>query len=265
MSQSSYETIRIEIKDKIARVSLNRPEVRNAFHPKMIKELTEVFSDLSVRKDIHAIHLSGQGKSFCSGADLEYMKSMTDFSFEENQADSQELFGMFWVMRNCSHPIVGELHGHVMGGALGLTAICDIVGAVAKTQFCFSEVKLGLAPAVISPFVLEKMNAALAYRYMLTAEIFDAAVAEKAGLVHFVGSEEEVRRFVDQTLQALKQNGLEGVRSTKSLLRQVSEVGDWQKCRELTTKVIAERRVSDEGQEGLKGFLEKRQPKWRGE
>lgn len=260
---AKYETLKVEAAGRVTTVSLNRPDVRNAFHPTMIRELTEVFTVLGSRKDISVIVLRGEGKSFCSGADLGYMKSMASFSFEENQQDSQQLFGMFWALRSCPHPIVGRVHGHVMGGALGLAALCDVVAAVEETQFCFSEVKLGLAPAVISPFVLERMHVSHARRFMITGEVFGVKEALASGLVHFVGVEEGVDAFVAQLTQSMCQNGPEGVRATKVLVRTMGEVGDWARRREMTTKVIAERRVSEEGQEGLRGFLEKRSPKWR--
>ena len=263
MSSSSYTNLKLSFSGRVATVALNRPEVRNAFHPVMIRELTTTFDSLAKRSDLSAIVVRGEGKSFCSGADLEYMKSMAGFSFDENVRDSSELFGMFAAMRSCPHPIVARVHGHAMGGALGLIAVSDIVAAVEGTQFCFSEVKLGLAPAVISPFVLDRMRASEARRYMLTAEVFGVDEAKHCGLIHHSGDEASVDRFVDSTLQALCQNGPAGVRATKALFLKVLAEGDWQKRRELTTRVIAERRASAEGQEGLRGFLEKREPSWR--
>lgn len=262
-SQSKYETIQLSITGRVATVSLNRPDVRNAFHPNMIRELTEAFTVLGSRKDLSLLVLRGEGKSFCSGADLGYMKSMAGYSFEENEKDSQQLFGMFWALRSCPHPVVGRVHGHVMGGALGLVALCDVVAAVDGTQFCFSEVRLGLAPAVISPFVIERMNVSQARRYMMTGEVFTVADALASALVHFAGDDASVDRFLDGLVKSMCQNGPEGVRATKALIRTMSENSDWARRREMTTKVIAERRVSDEGQEGLKGFLEKREPSWR--
>jgi methylglutaconyl-CoA hydratase len=258
-----YETLLLEVVNRVATVSLNRPDVRNAFHPSMIRELTEVFTVLGSRKDLSVVLLRGEGKSFCSGADLGYMKSMAAFSFEENEKDSQQLFGMFWALRSCPHPIVGRLHGHVMGGALGLAALCDVAVAVEATQFCFSEVRLGLAPAVISPFVLERMSPSYARRYMLTGEIFGTEEAIQSGLIHFAGSEVLVDSHLVELINSMCQNGPEAARSTKALLRSISETSEWSRKREMTTKVIAERRVSAEGQEGLKSFLEKRPPKWR--
>jgi methylglutaconyl-CoA hydratase len=263
MAQAKYESILIEIADRVATVSLNRPDVRNAFNPVMIRELTEAFTVLGSRKDISVVVLRGEGKSFCSGADLGYMKSMASYSFEENEKDSLQLFGMFWALRSCPHPIVGRLHGHVMGGGIGLAALCDIAFAVDETQFCFSEVRLGLAPAVISPYVLERMASSHARRFMLTGEIFSVAQAMASGLVHASGSEEEIDRQLAELVKSMCQNGPEAVRATKALIRSMGEANEWARKREMTTKVISERRVSEEGQEGLRGFLEKRPPKWR--
>jgi methylglutaconyl-CoA hydratase len=261
--KTDHQTLKIEKRGRALTISLNRPDVRNAFHPTMIGELTEAFKGASAQMDLSVVILRGEGKSFCSGADLGYMQSMAGFSFEENKADSNKLFGMFQALRDCPHPVIGRVHGHVMGGALGLLAQCDLAAGVDGTQFCFSEVRLGLAPAVISPFVLEKMLPHEARRYMLTAEVFDTAVAKASGLLNFVGSETEVDRFVESVSKTLSHNGPEGVRATKALIRSFGEIPDWNRRQELTTTVISERRVSGEGQEGLKAFLEKRTPSWK--
>lgn len=258
-----YSTIKVEAADGIATVTLRRPDVRNAMDAVMIRELTGAFVVLNARRDLTAVVLRGEGKSFCAGADLHYMKSQADFTEDQNVTDAEQLFEMFWTLRACPHPLIGRLHGHAMGGALGLTAVCDVAAAVEGTQFCFSEVKLGLAPAVISPFVLEKMRASPARRYMLTAEVFLAQEALASDLVHFVGNEAAVDEFVAKMIASLRQNGPEGMRATKGLVRAVSERTDWQTRRELTTSVIAERRVSAEGQEGLRAFFERRSPSWR--
>jgi methylglutaconyl-CoA hydratase len=258
-----YQTLEIDKQGPVVTVSLNRPEVRNAFHPSMIAELTEVFAALSQVSDVSAIILRGRGASFCAGADLGYMKSMAAFTYEENERDAQSLFEMFWTLANCPHPVIGKVHGHAMGGAVGLVSICDVAAAESGTKFCFSEVKLGLVPAVISPFILQKMNPGAARRYMLSAEVFEASEALTSGLVQFVGSETEVDGFIKNTAQNFSASGPEAVRATKKLLKAITETTDWQKRREVTTHVIAERRVSAEGQEGLKAYLEKRAPHWK--
>jgi methylglutaconyl-CoA hydratase len=257
-----YSTLQVDVVDRVATVTLNRPDVRNAFNPTMIREITGAFTLLNARKDLVAVVIRGAGKSFCSGADLNYMKSQADYSHEENLADASQLFEMFWSLRSCPHPLVGRFHGHVMGGGLGLAATCDVSAAVDSTQFCFSEVKLGLVPAVISPFVMERLSAVAARRYMLTGELFSAQDAFVGGLVNKVGGEQEVDQFISELLVNLGKNGPDGMRATKGLMRALSEIDQWQLRREITTKVIAERRASAEGQEGLRSFLEKRAPSW---
>lgn len=257
--------LKVDKKGTFAVVSLNRPDVRNAFHPEMIEELTRTFNDdLNRDKALRAIVLRGEGKAFCAGADLGWMKSMVDFTLEQNKLDSEKLFEMFAAIRACPVPVIGKVHGFVMGGALGLVAVCDIVAAESQTQFCFSEVKLGLAPAVISSFVLEKMQVSYAHRYMLTAEVFGADEARASGLVHFTGDEKAVEKFIQTVSGLIGENGPEAVRATKGLLRTAAVRSDWEEMKSETTRVISERRVSAEGQEGLRGFLEKRSPAWKG-
>lgn len=249
----------------VAEVSLHRPDVRNAFQPEMIDELTALFRDqLNVDGGLRAVVLKGEGDSFCAGADLAWMQSMVNYSLEENTRDSTRLFEMFFAMRACPVPLLGRVHGHVMGGALGLLAVCDIGAAEKQTLFSFSEARLGLAPAVISTFVLEKAPAPFAHRYMLSAEVFSAAEAAAAGLVHFVGDLAAADAFVAAKVDAICANGPEAVRATKALLRSVVAPRDWSALKTETCKVIAERRVSAEGQEGLRGFLGKRPPAWKG-
>jgi methylglutaconyl-CoA hydratase len=251
-------TVRFSIDSAgVAEVLLNRPSLHNSFQPVMIRELTNVFRALTERSDVRTVILRGEGKSFCAGADLSYMQEMANFSFEENRIDAVELHQMFWAIRSCPHPIIGKLHGNIMGGGVGLAAVCDLVAATSDSKFCFSEVKLGIAPAVISPFVLERMQSSSARRYMLTGEVFDANTAQASGLVHYVGDVAAVDEFVNQALENFKQNSPESMRATKMLLQVVSESSDWAHRSEITTQVIAELRVSPEGQKRLRGFLNK--------
>lgn len=258
-----YKNILFSIEGRVATLKLNRPDIRNAFNAEMILELTAVFKSLEKNVDVSVLVLSGEGKSFCSGADLSYMKEMAGFSLSENLQDARVLDEMFWSLRACPQAVVGRIHGHAMGGALGLTALCDIAAAVEGTQFCFSENRLGLVPAVISPYVLEKMNAGAARRFMLSAEVFTVWAAADAGLIEYAGNEADVDAFVAGVAQALSQNGPESVHVTKQLLRKLSMQSDWILKREMTTKTIAEKRVRKEGQEGLKSFFEKRDPAWK--
>ncbi|MCB0349802.1 MAG: enoyl-CoA hydratase/isomerase family protein [Bdellovibrionales bacterium] len=242
-------------------VKLNRPEKHNAFTPETISELTEFFKMADKDKFAGAIVLSGEGKSFCAGGDLEWMKSAVDHTLKENMADSKKLFEMYEAAANCTLPVIGYLHGSVFGGGVGLAAICDIAVAEFDTRFCFSEVKLGLVPAVISSFVLKKMNMNKAKELMLTGEVFEAPEAMAAGLIEFSGRELEAKAYVESVLNNIGKNGREATREVKRLISQL-RFSDEKSTKEESIKVISERRVSAEGQEGIKSFLEKRKPAW---
>lgn len=246
----------------VAYVKLHRPEVRNAFNPEMIAELTEVFLKLNERQDLKAVVLQGEGASFCAGADLNWMQGMIHFNLDENKKDSEKLFEMFNAIRSCELPVVGYVHGAAFGGALGLLAVCDLVICEADTQFCFSEVKLGISPAVISAFILDKLNLGQVAHWMLSGQIFKNDVALQIGLIQFEGTKEECHRHLQIVLQNYIQAGSAAVRATKKMIYQLKHL-TWSEQKNTVTQVIAERRVSAEGQEGLKSFLEKRQPSWR--
>lgn len=248
-------------KDGILTVSLNRPEIHNAFNPEMILELTKLFSDQSFSVKNRAVVIKGEGPSFCAGADLNWMKSMMKYNFEENLTDAQGLYTMFDVMKNCPIPVIGYAHGNVFGGGLGLIAICDIVAVEKSTKFCFSEARLGLVPSVISPFVKRKMSPQFLRESFLTAEIFDAEKAQESGLVNFVGSASACEKFIEAKIKSIKKCGAGALISTKKLLNSLDQMNP-QETKLETTTVISRRRVSEEGQEGLKAFLEKRKPSW---
>lgn len=251
--------IEFTIENQIARLKLNRPEVRNAFNPEMIAEIRKVFeTDIAFEPKLRAVVLSGAGASFCAGGDLAWMRSMASFSFEQNQQDARELFTMYRAMRNCEVPLLANIHGHAMGGGVGLTAVCDIVAAEKSTSFALSEVRLGIVPAVICPFVLEKLSLPWAYRYMLTGDAFSAEQAQAAGLVHFIGAQKDCDLFLQNILNSLFTSGPEAVRETKKLLRYCRREQDLAKLEGQCSKVIAERRASAEGQEGLNAFLNKK-------
>lgn len=248
--------------NQVAYVKLNRPDVRNAFNPEMIAEITQTFHDLNARKDLRAVVLQGEGKSFCAGADLNWMREMVNFSFIQNREDSLKLFNMFEAIAKCTLPVVGMVHGAAFGGALGLIAACDEVIAEEGTQFCFSEVKLGIAPAVISSFVQCKTVPGKVRPLMLSAVVFNAHTAQQAGLVTEVVAAGEGHNAIQKVIHNYLQCGPEAVRETKKLLNDIGNM-TWEQQRDRTTNLIAERRASAEGQEGLKSFLEKREPSWR--
>ncbi len=256
------KTIKIIENDDIFRIILNRPKVHNAFHPEMISELTDTFKSLQAQKDIKAIVLSGEGSSFCSGADLNWMKSMSKFSFEENIKDAEKLHDLLSVAQQTLTPIVGKIHGHVFGGGLGLLAICDIVAVEKQTQFCFSEVKLGLVPAIILPFVLLKASSSQVREYALTAKTFGTAEAKDMGLIQFYGDVKSMDEYIDRSIDMLRRAGTAAVRETKRILNMEAENYIHKTSKSETIRIISERRVSEEGQEGLSAFFEKREPRW---
>jgi methylglutaconyl-CoA hydratase len=247
--------------DQIGFIKLNRPDVRNAFNSEMIEELTQTFLTLQARSDLKAVGLTGEGKAFCAGADLNWMKSMVNFSLDDNKKDSEKLYEMFAAMKNLDLPIVAHIHGAVFGGALGLVACCDYVVAETNTRFCFSEVKLGIAPAVISSFVLDRCTPAVKY-YMTSAEVFTEVQGQQLGLVNLTSGKDEGTKEFQRVLHLYKENGPVAVRRTKKLLRELVRLNSNQR-KEETIKLISELRVSSEGQEGINGFLENRKPSWK--
>lgn len=231
-------------------MTLARPESRNAFDAALIAELRDAFSDVG---DARAVVLAGDGKSFCAGADVEWMRSSAELRYEENVQDARRLRLMLETIDGCPAPVVARVHGHALGGGVGLVACADIVVAAKGTEFAFSEVKLGIVPSVISPFALAKIGPSAARRYFVTGERFDAETAFRIGLVHEVAEDLDaaVEKLVDELLTA----GPEAARHAKRL---VLDRPDGL----ATERRIAERRTSEEGQEGLRAFLDKRKPSW---
>jgi methylglutaconyl-CoA hydratase len=236
-------------------LSLNRPEVKNAFHPEMIHEISSYFEDMiKHQKNVKLIVLRGEGTAFCAGADLNWMKSMVNYSFGENLSDSKRLWTMFQNMKTCAVPMVAIAQGAVFGGALGLLACCDYVIAEKSTKFCFSEVKLGLSPAVISDFITQKIPDAFVRPYMLSAEVFGVEQAQRMGLAHAVY---EGDLTMEAALKGFMANGTEAMRETKLLLNQLLENKKTEERKTFCTQVISTRRMSPEAQERLKKFLTK--------
>ncbi len=246
----------------VATLKLNRPEVRNAFNAQMIEEITQACQQLHTDETVRLVILRGEGESFCAGGDLTWMKSMAQFTQAENLKDAQKLYEMFEAFKKIPVPTIALVHGHAMGGGVGLVAASDMTIAHDGTLFSFSEVKLGLAPAVISSFVADKLNRSDMYRYFLTAENFDAEKALGMGLIHAVTPTDRAEALLNEWIEKLKKNGPQALRATKKLL---GELSHQQNFKNLTTELIARMRVSPEGQEGLKAFLEKRKPHWIGQ
>lgn len=254
--------LKITEEKNIALVSLNRPEIRNAFDPALIQKLTETFQQLAQRTDLRAIVLSGEGKVFCAGADLNWMKSMANYSLQQNEQDSQKLFEMFESIWDCPMPVIGMVHGAAFGGALGLMSVCDYVIAEEKTQLCFSEVCIGIAPAVIAGFIFQKVSPAQLSHLMISGKVFAPKEVIGSGLVHEIVAEEHLAEALGKAVHLFQDAAPEAVRATKKLLRQLPNL-NWNETKKATCSLIAERRVSAEGQEGLKSFLEKRDPNWK--
>jgi methylglutaconyl-CoA hydratase len=239
-------SVRIERDGPVLRITLAQPERRNAFDADVIAELAEAFVDTGRAR---AVVLAGDGPSFCAGADIDWMRSSVDLSYEENVADANALRAMLEAVDACPAPVVARVQGHAFGGGAGLVAVADVAVAAPDATFAFSEVKLGIVPAVISPFALEKIGRGAARRYFVTGERFDAATALRIGIVHEVADDLDaaVERVVGELLSA----GPLAARWAKRLVREQPKGPE-------TARWIADRRSSEEGQEGMRAFLEKR-------
>jgi enoyl-CoA hydratase/carnithine racemase len=243
--------LHVERDGSVLRITLARPDRRNAFDAELIAELSEAFVDVGRAR---AVVLAGEGASFCAGADVEWMRASVGLSLEENEADANAMRQMFETIDRCPAPVVARVQGHALGGGAGLVAAADIAITEPGAAFAFSEVKLGIIPAVISPFALAKIGAGAARRYFVTGERFDAATALRIGLVSEVAR--ELDAAIEGVLAELLSAGPHAARWAKRLVRERPDGPE-------TARWIAERRAADEGQEGLKAFLEKRPPSWR--
>jgi methylglutaconyl-CoA hydratase len=257
----NYKTIRLEEHDRAAWVTLNRPDVRNAFNDIMISELADAFNVINLSKEYRVVVLTGAGRAFCAGADLNWMRNVLNFSYEENLKDSQNLAEMFHLMFSCPLPTIARVNGPAIGGGCGLAAVCDIVIASDKAIFSLSEVKLGLVPACISPYVIRRMGDKNCREYFLTGERLSAEKALTAGLANQVVAEAELDEVVDSRIEQLISSGPEALKRCKELLEKAPlipepDVGKY------TAEVIARLRMGEEGQEGMKAFFEKRKPRW---
>ena len=259
-----FTTIKVQLGESMAWVNLDRPEVRNALNAELIRELTEVFDWLNSRDDIRVIILKGNGPAFCAGADLTYMKEMAGFSYNQNIADAEKLSKLFQTIYYCDKAVIVDVHGACIGGANGIIAAADIVIAEKDTKFAFTEVRLGLTPATISPFVVGKIGNTAAKELMLTGRRFTAEEAKTFGLVNVVVDEAELidteRQYIDHFLQASP----DAIAECKNLLRMVTGTDDrYNPVFMNTSMAIANQRISKAGQEGMKAFFEKRKPNWK--
>lgn len=246
----------------IARVTLNRPEIHNAFDEALIRSLTERFQDLAADGTVRAIVLTGAGKSFSAGADLNWMRRMADYSDQENRKDARGLADLLALIDRHPKPTVARVQGPVYGGGLGLVAACDVAIAADAARFMLSEVRLGLIPAVISPYVVAAIGARAARRYFVTAERFDAAEALRLGLVHQVVGSDGLDDALEAMLEIILKGGPSAQAEAKALVRAVSARPIDDAVIADTADRIARLRASDEGREGVVAFLEKRAPAW---
>jgi methylglutaconyl-CoA hydratase len=258
-----YRHLTVNVVDKMCRVTLNRPDVHNAFNRELIQDLRAAFLALSRLPvgQVRAVVLAGVGKSFCAGADVNWMRESLGYSEEENVADALDMAAMFEAIDRCPMPVVGRIHGAALGGGVGLAAVCDIVVAADDAVFAFSEARLGIAPAVISPYVLRKIGATHARALFFTAERFDAQRALQIGLIHIIKRAPELDAEIDRLQNAILASAPGAIARAKSLIAAVPHLDRETATRE-TAETIAALRVAAEGQEGLLAFLEKRKAEW---
>jgi len=253
--------ISLTVSDGIAHVTLARPELRNAFNAAVIEELYDVFMRLAAADDVCAVVLGGEGKVFCGGADINWMRASLDLTFEANLADAERMSDMYRAIDNSPKPVIGRIHGAALGGGAGLVAVCDVAVAADDTVFGFTEVKLGILPATISPFVLAKIGASAARALFVTGERFDAVRAKAIGLVHEVVPSGALDAAIERTLSEIRSAGPNAIAAAKLVVRRVLD-NSYDASRAITTEAIARQRVSPEGQEGLRAFLDHRPAKF---
>ncbi len=257
------ETLRTDRDERgVVTVTMDRPQVRNAFDADLIDRLRTVFESFGDDPDLRAVILTGADGTFSAGADLNWLKGMVDYSFEDNVADSRAFEAMLRAVHDCPRPVVGRVHGHAFGGGTGLVACCDVAVATEGALFAFSEVRLGVVPAVISPYVLRKVAPTHARHLFLTGERFDARRAREIGLVHVTTTPDAIDEAVAAVVDDLLRGGPRAQGEIKSLLRELRRRPGLDEAADHTVETIARLRVSDEGQEGMNAFLEKRPPSW---
>jgi methylglutaconyl-CoA hydratase len=254
-------SVKYGYQDRIATVTLRRPEVHNAFNTQMIQELTEAFTTLGADERLHAVVLTGEGASFCAGADVSMMREAANYSEEQNVEDALRMADMLYTINSFPCPVLARVNGVALGGGVGLVSVCDIVIAAENARFAFSEVKLGIAPAVISPFAMRKIGESAARALFVTGERFSAERAQRLGLVQAVVPREHLDDAVEKALNELLTSAPQAIRVCKALAMTVGQMS-YEQARHYTAATIARLRAGQEGQEGLRAFLEKRTPAW---
>ncbi|OQX56320.1 MAG: enoyl-CoA hydratase [Candidatus Cloacimonas sp. 4484_209] len=256
-----YETIKYEINNRVAKVTFNRPEVRNAFNWKMVEELIRVFNALKSNNDVRVVILTGEGTSFCAGADLNWMKDVMNKSFKENYDESLRLAELFYLIYSLPKPVVGRINGPAIGGGTGFVSVCDIAIASVNAKFSFSEVRIGLVPSDISPFMIRKCGEGRIREYFLTGRRLSAEDALRIGLVNRVVEHEKLDTAVSEVVEELLKGSPNAIRACKELLEKVP-LQQFDNVKDFTATILANLRKSKEAQEGMKAFLEKRKPGW---
>lgn len=263
----AYQTLLVSQDERgVLTISLNRPDVRNAFNEVVINELKTVFSQEALKPEVRAVVLKGEGPAFCAGGDLNWMKKAVDFSYEENLHDTKTLAQMFAAMNECPKPLIGAIHGAAIGGGVGLVSVCDIAIASQETQFSLSEVRLGIVPACIGPFVTAKIGPSHARGLFMSAERFQAPKAKEIGLVHeVVADPAALPAAVEKVLGNILQCGPNAMKVAKQLVLDLT----WPEKRaqlnnplDYVARLLSDLRISAEGQDGVRAFLEKRKPSW---
>ncbi len=249
----------ISIEKKVGTIRINRPEIHNAFNDELIANMTKSFKDLDSNEEVQVIVLTGEGRSFCAGADLHWMSSMINYSLEENIEDSKKLSNLFETINNVSKPVVGKINGAALGGGVGLVSVCDYAITHEKAKFGFTETRLGLIPAVISPYCISKIGESNARAWFLSGERFSAIKAKEMNLIHQVSSLDDFEEDFNKVLKSFLIAGPKATIEAKKLIKTITENKDYS---EYTTRAISLLRISDEGQEGMKALLNKRKPNW---
>jgi methylglutaconyl-CoA hydratase len=261
MKKNMFQTIRMDFEGNIGRITFARPEVHNAFNATMIGELAQAFDLVKAKKSIRVAVLTGEGKSFCAGADLNWMREIINYSYEQNLSESLLLAEALHKLYSLPKPTVAMVNGAAIGGGNGFLSACDIAVAADDAHFGLSEVKIGLVPAAISPFVIRKIGESKAREYFLTGKRISAQKAQEIGLVNQVVPRENLEGSVDELIRLLLTSGPEALASCKELIFRVPQMS-LEEVKEFTARMIANLRISEEGQEGMASFLEKRKPKW---
>jgi methylglutaconyl-CoA hydratase len=257
-----FETIEFIRENEIATVWLNRPEIHNAFNEKMISELLECFTAIDKMEGVRVVFLRGRGKSFCAGADLNWMRDVATYGYEQNYAESLNLSKCFYAIYTCSKPTVAVVHGAAIGGANGLLAACDFAYALNDTVFSLSEVKIGIVPACISPYVTKRVGEYGSRDLMLTGRRFNGREAEKYRLVNQSFDPLDIELFIEELITLLKTSGPQAITHCKNLIHAIANTLTLEDAIDYTARMIADIRASEEGQEGMAAFLGKRKPRW---